>query len=256
MKITLVGNAGIYMRDKQHSILIDGLYGGNEFFNQRPSEVCEAAVGRGHVFRNIKNLLVTHRHEDHFSSYYVNSYIQSNEVVHAYIPRISRSPLKYEDTGIVMAEGTDTRIHCVGSKDELIFYDELAGGGWAVFFKTPHMGGAAFAVIHYSIALLLHGKSYLFMGDTDWSYSVRNVRSLLQGTQLKGIFVNPLAYADRRRKEWLAGLGCCPRVLLYHIPFADDDVSGIRSLADSETSFYTLKDGYVLKENRQTVFVN
>lgn len=45
MKITLVGNAGIYMRDKQHAILIDSLYGGNKFFNQKSSDVCEAAAG-------------------------------------------------------------------------------------------------------------------------------------------------------------------------------------------------------------------
>ncbi|WP_301860306.1 MBL fold metallo-hydrolase [uncultured Megasphaera sp.] len=255
MKITLVGNAGIYMRDKHHSLLIDSLYGGNQFFNQKPSEVSAAADGRGHDYRNVDVLLFTHRHEDHFSSCYVNSYLAHNAVQHVYVPRPSGRNLSYEDAGKLTDSTGQARIVTVGQQDEAIFYESIYPDSWVVFFKTRHMGTNDFDVPHYSIALILAGKSYLFMGDTDWSYPVRNVRSILAGTQLKGIFVNPLSYADRRRKEWLSGLGY-PQVLLYHIPFADDDVSGMRHLANTATAFYTLQDGYALKENRQTVFVN
>lgn len=255
MKITLVGNAGIYMRDKKRTILIDSLYGGNKFFNQKPSEVSKAAVGKGHDFRNVDVLLFTHRHEDHFCSTYVNSYIRHNRVQHVFIPRVSRKELKYEDTGLVCAGDTKTTVSTIGMKDEVLFYEQIFTNSWVVFFKTKHMGEPEFDVPHYSIALLIDGNSYLFMGDTDWSYSVRNVRNIISGTTLKGIFMNPLSYADKKRKEWLAGLGY-PQILLYHIPFADDDVAGLRQQIQGETGFYHLRDGYALKENRQTVFIN
>ncbi|WP_300623765.1 MBL fold metallo-hydrolase [uncultured Megasphaera sp.] len=255
MKCTLVGNAGIYLRDRKHSILIDSLYGGNEFFNQKPSEVCCAAEGKGNLFRNTDVLLFTHRHEDHFSSRYVNNYLKNNEVRHVYVPDVSGNQLEYEDTGIIRTTKEGVRVITVGQKGEAIFYDKIYPDSWVIFFKTKHMGNALFDVPHYSIALVLNGSSYLFMGDTDWSYPVRNIRNMLSQTQLKSIFINPLSYADRRRRQWLRELGC-PQVLLYHIPFADDDVSGIRQLTNLETDFYQLKEGYALKENRQTVFIN
>lgn len=243
------------MRDKQHAILIDSLYGGNKFFNQKSSDVCEAVAGKGHEFRNVDVLLFTHRHEDHFSSTYVNSYIRHNRVNKVFVPCVSRQELKYEDTGLVWSEDETIKVMTVGMKDEVLFYEQIFTDGWVVFFKTKHMGEPGFNVPHYSIALLIGGNSYLFMGDTDWSYPVRNVRNIIAGTTLKGIFMNPLSYADRKRKEWLAGLGY-PQVLLYHIPFADDDVAGLRNLVQGETGFYHLRDGYALKENRQTLFIN
>ncbi len=255
MKITTVGNAGIYMRDKKHSFLIDGLYGGNQFFNQKPSDVCEAAGGKGHLFRHIDILLFTHRHEDHFSSQYVNSYLCHNRVDRAYVPVASGRRLPYEDPGTITRLGGSVDIMAVGQKDEALFYEQIFPTVWVVFFRTRHIGTADFDIPHYSIALIVDGNSYLFMGDTDWSCPVRNIQRILRGTNLKSVFVNPLSYGDRRRKPWLAGLGH-PQVLLYHIPFADDDVSGLRQAMPGETGFYHLPDGRALKENKQTVFIN
>ena len=77
MQIVNVGNAGIYLTDEKQSILIDGLYGVNEFFHDRPQLLLKAASGQTRSFRNIDNLLFTHRHQDHFDSQLVNAYIKN-----------------------------------------------------------------------------------------------------------------------------------------------------------------------------------
>lgn len=86
MQIVNVGNAGIYLTDEKQSILIDGLYGVNEFFHDRPQLLLKAASGQTRSFRNIDNLLFTHRHQDHFDSQLVNAYIKNNQVGHVYVP--------------------------------------------------------------------------------------------------------------------------------------------------------------------------
>ena len=230
MQIVNVGNAGIYLTDEKQSILIDGLYGVNEFFHDRPQLLLKAASGQTRSFRNIENLLFTHRHQDHFDSQLVNMYIKNNQVAHAYVPAPCKPGRAYEDTEPVGTAG-NTELFTVGASDEEIFYHPLNDTMWAVFFKTRHMGADIFSVRHYSLALVGNGESYLFMSDADWSCSVRNVQEIIKGTKLKALFVNPLSYIDQAGESWMRRIQP-ESVIVYHIPYTDRGQTGIRALAE------------------------
>lgn len=255
MRIVNVGNAGVYLANEKHSMLIDGLYGVNEFFHDRPHLLLEAAAKRTHYFRNIDNLLFTHRHQDHFDGALVNEYIRNNSVSQVYVPAASSISLPYEDAAHI-EEGGRTALFSIGDKEEEIFENPLHGDMRAVFFKTCHLGSHRFSVRHYSLALIEKGKSYLFMGDADWKYSVRDVQQIIKGTILKAVFVTPLAYLDRLGKEWLRALRP-ESVFIYHIPYMDTGKTGIRALADSigHSSHRAPWHLHILKDRLQQVII-
>ena len=233
MKVTLIGNAGVWLRDTGLSVLIDGLYGKNEFFSEPLQEMNAAAAGTTPMFRHIRTLLFTHRHEDHFNAAYVNTYLMHNTVQNVYIPKLTVPPNQYEDPGIVVPGRSGARIFSVGEHDEEIYYDRISDDGWVIFFKTIHMGGSQYDARHYGIIVVSSGYSYLFMADTDWTYAVKNVVQLLKDTTLKAAFVNPLSYMDARGKEWLSYLHV-PNVVIYHVPYEGSDKSGMRKLVQRE----------------------
>ena len=72
MKVTLVGNAGVWLRETGHSLLLDSLYGKNEFFSSPLAEMDAAAAGLASHFRDADAVLFSHRHEDHFNARLVN----------------------------------------------------------------------------------------------------------------------------------------------------------------------------------------
>lgn len=253
MKLTWLGNAGVYLQDGDITILIDGIYGSNSFFNSRPSTVCiEAALGRGTAFRNADIVAFTHRHEDHFNSRHVNSYLCHNKVQKMYVPKASDSVMAYEDGGPVFTAVGQTRQYCLGAEAEPFLYDIFSPDKGIAFFRTRHMGAAVLDVVHYSIVVMSKGQAYFFMGDADWSYPAEKVRCMLGTAAVKAVCVNPLAYADRCRQKWLQTLGN-PPVVLYHIPVAGDDMSGVRRLVRSGMSLQGIRKDYILQEAGQTI---
>ena len=199
------------------------LYGVNEFFHDRPQLLLKAASGQTRSFRNIDNLLFTHRHQDHFDSQLVNAHIKTTSwtCINLFPCQPGRS---YEDTKLVGTAG-NTELFTVGASDEEIFYHPLNDTMWAVFFKTRHMGADIFSVRHYSLALVGNGESYLFMSDADWSCSVRNVQEIIKGTKLKALFVNPLSYIDRAKIVDAAH--SAESVIVYHTVYRPGQ-TGIR----------------------------
>ena len=255
MKITWLGNAGVYLQDGKQTILIDGIYEGNSFFNSQPSIICQqAAVGKGIHFRHINVLAFTHRHADHFSSQYVNAYLRHNRVERIYLPHAGLLPMPYADFGYIDVKHVTTRQCWIGEKNESFLYDIFSNDSGIAFFKTQHMGANMLNVDHYSIMIMSQGCAYIFMGDTDWSYPAERLQRILYDVPVKLICINPLAYADRRRQAWLQKLGS-PSIALYHIPRAGDDVSGMRRMALSGLALNEIKKEYILQTVGQVIHI-
>ena len=243
------GNAGVFLQAGKWKILIDGLYESNAFFNSRPSVVSEtAAIGKGALFRHADVVAFTHRHEDHFSASCVGNYVRHNRVGKVYIPDGRKLFLPYEDRRRVACMPAVCRLPENGS----FFYDKFSDREGIAFFKTPHMGGEMLDVVHYSIIVVCGGWGYVFMGDTDWSYPVDKLKKIMGPIRVKAVFINPLAYADRRRRGWLEKLGR-PPVVLYHIPRRGDDISGLRKMTLGNMALSDIKREYVLQEIGQRI---
>lgn len=66
VSIYYLSNAGLYIDSGTTGILIDGLYSDYEGLDSMPTEIEEKIMHREPPFENLRILLFTHRHTDHF----------------------------------------------------------------------------------------------------------------------------------------------------------------------------------------------
>ncbi len=256
MQITAVGNAGIHLSERGHTFLVDGIYGVNEFFHDRSAEILKAVNGEDSLFRHVEFLLFTHRHQDHFNSLNTEKYIRCNKVKGIYLPCPSRTIAPYEDGRMIHVENTSAKVVYVGKDAPELQVEKVTEYIRFIFFRTLHMGKDVFNIRHYSIVLTIYGNSYIFMSDAGTDYSAEAVFSLTEGTIVKGIFINPLAYMGRGCKRWLEDISP-EHVFIYHIPETERGNHGIRGLADSIRKKEVGKSNlHVLSEPLQSVFLN
>lgn len=67
VSIYYLSNAGLYIDNGTTGILIDGLYSDYEGLDSMPAEIEQKIMNRETPFENLRILLFTHRHTDHFS---------------------------------------------------------------------------------------------------------------------------------------------------------------------------------------------
>ncbi len=67
VKITLIANAGVMIEYQDQQLLVDALHEGHRLYPSTPSAAMQALLDGAPPFKDIKALLVTHNHLDHFS---------------------------------------------------------------------------------------------------------------------------------------------------------------------------------------------
>ena len=233
--VRLVANSGVLVTWGAFRILVDAIYGKNRYFSPPQKEIQKAVFGLSSVYQNVDVLLVTHRHTDHFDAAYVDEYAQNNSVMGVYVPTASGDSGSFlEDQRPLPKAAARGVLHeiCPESKvQERIF---LGVDCAATFLRTRHLDGDSYSAIHhYSILLEIGGCRILFAADADRNDENRQQFAALG--HLDAVFVTPLFFSDLHSQRFLAET-CPGQTVLYHIPFAQDDVSGLRSLADRELS--------------------
>lgn len=68
VKIMLIANAGILVEYQGQQLLIDALHEGHRLYPATPPEAMQALLDGREPFREIKAIVVTHNHIDHFSA--------------------------------------------------------------------------------------------------------------------------------------------------------------------------------------------
>lgn len=253
MRITTVGNAGIYLEAGGHTFLIDGIYGVNEFFRDRPAEILRAARGDGNRFRNIEFLLFSHRHQDHFDAFQTERYLQNNKVKQVYIPKAGNPGMPYEDTRAIASGRYGTSIIYVEGGNSKSSFHRLGRNVNVAFFRSHHMGEPIFDITHYCPVLNIGEESFIFLGDADTTCPAEKLLALTVKNKVKGVFINPLAYADSRSKAWLRHVSP-EHVFIYHIPRTERGEHGLRKLAEAIKDFgQTERERHVLSGHLQTI---
>jgi len=67
IKITLIANAGILVEYRGQQLLIDAVHEGHRLYPGTPPEAIQALLDGREPFHDIKAVIVTHNHVDHFS---------------------------------------------------------------------------------------------------------------------------------------------------------------------------------------------
>lgn len=231
MTLRWLANSGVLAEGEGLRLLVDGVYGENRYFTPPLKEVRKAVFGMDSAFRGLDYLLFTHRHTDHFSAVYADEYVRNNASLRGLVvPAPGEDPAAFlEDRkplpkalarGILREAAPPEGGRCVL---------DLAEGCRVTCLRCGHLDGGTYGtVIHCAILLEIGGCRILFAADADASEENRAAFSDLG--PLDAVFVTPLFYLHPEGRRILAMLGGV--TVLYHLPFAEDDVTGLRPLAE------------------------
>ncbi len=229
-----IANCGILVTLSENTrILIDGIFGPTPYFSPLPKTMKKAVFGMGEAYRNIEYLLFTHRHEDHFDAGMSNAYVQNNQVRQLIVPLSGTDPRSYlenrgslksaEEKQILVQPSPETGGRC---------HYVLEKGIEAEYISCGHLDERTYPAVRHC-SLLLKTGPYQFWFAADSDASEKNAEILSDIKSPDAVFVTPLFYLNPRGRAILRRMGP-KRTVLYHIPLDQDDVTGLKELAQKQ----------------------
>ena len=223
LRVTLVANAGLLLEYRGTKLLLDGIYGtdGHPFSNLPPELWKQMKEGEP-PFDSVDFLLFTHAHPDHFSPAMTLEYLQHRPVKGVFVP----------DTRTVAESGLtdflrEKNIPCA------LLSQQTDSVGFRVTpditvraFRTLHLDKQFEKVKHFCYLITFGDKNVLFTADIDY---VTEDLSRLKGIRLDAAFINPLFFGVLLRGRFFHGKLDTGRIVVYHVPFAEDDGMGMRA---------------------------
>ena len=105
---------------------------------------------------------------------------------------------------------------------------------------------------HFCYLITFGEKKLLFTADLDY---ISEDLSRLQGIHLDGVFVNPLFFSVLCHRRFFRGTLETGHLVVYHIPFAEDDTMAMLPILDRNLARWSEDRGTVtaLREPFQQV---
>lgn len=225
--ITFLANAGVLMEYRGTTILLDGVFSKRDNpFSPLPAGCWEQMLGREGMFRKVDHLLFTHRHPDHFSMDMTVRYLTENTVSSVCLPKDPAEPLqpRIAHREIPCMEiAASGKIFCYQATPHITVYG----------LPTVHLDEKYADVPHLCYLITFDETCVLFTADVD--YRKESLSTLAQ-VPLRAVFMNPLFFHDvcSGRKHGL----CAEEIVVYHIPFPQDDRFQTRRMAEKDLAKY------------------
>lgn len=249
LRVTLVANAALLLEYKGTTLLLDGIYGGEGLpFSPLPAQVRQQMKAGQAPFDKVDFLLFTHAHPDHFSPEMTLEYVQNRPVKGVFAP----------DTPAVTESGLPEFLARRGIPCALLS-DRTNHTGVRITpeitvraFRTLHLDKKFENVEHFCYLITFGDKNILFTADIDY---VTEDLARLRGIRLDAAFINPLFFGALRRGRFFRGKLDANRILVYHVPFAEDDTMGMRAILEQDMAAWPKERAWVtaLTEPFQTL---
>ena len=217
IQITFVANAGLLLRYRNTSILLDALFSDASCSFCEPSPATrEKLLGGRLPFDSVDYVLFTHLHKDHFSAELTQEFLRRHTVKGLLLPASKDLEQKgffnfVKETGspcFVLTEHTS----------QSVFH--LSDGIQISAFRTLHLDEKYHDVLHFCYRITCEEISLLFTSDAD---NTRESFSLLGTEPLRAAFVNPLFFSDLQRRRFFHGALPTEAIIVYHLPFPPED---------------------------------
>lgn len=247
IKVTFLVNAAVLLEYDDTKFLIDGIYdktGHN--FSSLSLEKWEKMKAGNEIFSDIKYLLFTHEHGDHFSPERVCEYLQKQRPKAIFMPKNNS-----EGTERVEKTGKAQGIACVLLEKEFCqkTYFQPEKEIRIKAYRTVHLDKEDGEIEHYCYLIQCGDKNLLFTADAE--FHTEKFEAFLN-LQLEAVFVNPVLYLSRRGKELLENGGLkAKRVVVYHIPSAEDDHLGLRKMMERRKTAATEGTVFFMEEGQE-----
>ena len=247
LRVTLVCNAGVLLEYRGTTLLLDGIFGGEEHpFSDLSPEVWQQMLQGEGAFSKVDYLLFSHRHPDHFSPERTLQYLQKQPVKGIFRP-------ESDSCGELEAYLIQHRIPCVLLSQQT---------DYAAFCVEPHITVRAFTtqhldkkyqdVRHVCYLLSFDDKHILFTADVDYLSAAFDI---VQNIPLRGVFLNPLFFRVLRNPRFFHGSLKVEAYCVYHVPFAEDDALRLRQMVRRDLQNWPEDEGpaMALTEPWQTI---
>ncbi|MFZ5974544.1 MAG: MBL fold metallo-hydrolase [Bacillota bacterium] len=239
IRATLLATAGVIVETVGIRLMIDGLFGKDGHpFSVVPQPLMDNLLQGFEPFGTIDYLLFTHLHPDHFGSGEAIAYLRDNTVRGVFLP-VDESEEKLRRAGNGLRQWMDAHnvpfrplSMPIGSHGR---YD-MEPGVALTTFNTGHMGPQYAHISNYCLLLTLGGKTLLFTGDADFLDD--SFAGALNGCKVDAVFINPLFYQNPRGRAILDTVIRPRQVILYHIPFEEDDAFMMRPMVRYQMGRY------------------
>lgn len=239
LHVTLVANAGLLLEYNGTTLLLDGIYGkeGHPFSNLSQRVWQQMKEGET-PFDKVDFLLFTHAHPDHFSPELTLEYLRNRPVKGVFAP----------DARAVAESGladflTERGVPCV------LLSEQTDRTGFKVTpditvrpFRTLHLDKKFEKVRHFCYLITFGDKNVLFTADIDY---VTEDLNRLKNVRLDAAFINPLFFGVLRRGRFFRGKLNANRILVYHVPFAEDDKMGMRAILERDLAQWPKERAWV-----------
>lgn len=251
--ITLVANAGILVEHGGRGLLIDGIHHEDGHpFSKVPKDELEHMRTRTGQFSNLEYLLFTHEHPDHFTPELVQTLVDSGSARTLFVPQengatpaLSRLLSRLRQLGVahrrLSLEPGQTR------------HFTLAYDLTVTVIGTRHMGPQYQDLRNDCFLLTLGAQRILFTADGD--HVAQYYENALRGISLDAVFVNPLFFHHPDGQAIINDIFKPRHVLIYHLPFAQDDSMNFSYMVRRDVEKYARGDRitHVLGSERQRI---
>ena len=250
LKIKFLANAAILLEHKGLKILVDGIYDyqGNEFSNLSKMQWNHICNGQ-EDFSDIKYLIFTHVHSDHFSSGKLLEYLKLQKPKGIIIPNdaIKDNPLLKQ----CLKENSIPSLllnRCMCNSWTLNLDKEVC----IKFYYKEHLDVGENNLQHFCILIRIGNYKLFFTGDVNFS---TESFEFLKNENLDAVFINPLFYLSNQGKNHFENGNLNTRKqIIYHIPFEENDVMGMRKIMEFENS-KGIEDRIFLLTRGETIYL-
>ena len=213
MRIFHTVNAGLYIEFQSGNILVDGIHRGADVgLSDMPAVLLHDLEKREGIFRDVRNLLFTHLHPDHFDKERMLRFLKANA------PEVYGPGLKESTVQPVPLENGFEKI--------------TMNGITALAIRAPHEGELFQKVDNRSYFLFPEGSSVFIAGDSILSPHFADLFFGMVQHDVDYAFFNPYQLICKQTRSFLYQLRP-KRLFLYHLPLEKDDTYRLHSIARS-----------------------
>lgn len=206
--VTLSANAGVAIHIGGYRIWVDALHTNKQTGFSAVDITLQKRMLRCEAFEKPDLIVCTHCHPDHFSALLVDS-----------------AKKLWPNARILLPEKHFADQILINGNEFIHKYEEML----LRFVRLPHDGEQYRDCIHYGLLITACGKSVLIPGDC--KTAAAELAQMIDGQQIDLALLNFPWLTLKRGQRFVDELLKPSQILLYHLPFAQDDTSGYRDAA-------------------------
>ena len=224
LSAALMGNAGVLISFGGTKILLDSLYMDDSgMFSNVPSDIMDRLFVGEKEFEGVEYVLFSHFHPDHFHKQLALDYFSFRPPKRTILPEDSRYG---QDLTACLKQKSIPYTELKANSKNHVF--ALSPQFYVTAIPTGHMGCQFADVPHFSYLFTAYDRNVLFLADARCSSS--DLQCLEKET-INSVFVTPLFFHNKAGQEIIKNILCPNQVLIYHLPFLEDDKNGYLKMA-------------------------